>query len=219
MGIMQTQADQSHARPDRLSREDWISAALRALVESGVDAVQITVLARTLGVTRGSFYWHFDSRDALLDALIAHWKSLNTNVMVETVAGADSLDDGILALFSVWVDHNRFDPHIDQAIRDWSRRDEELRIVVQKEDAARVEAIAAFFARFDYPMPEAFIRARVIYFTQLSYYALGIAEEETMEHRLSYLDAYFRCFTGLDLQPGTAERFRIMLLGQDDKDE
>ncbi|MEM9844176.1 MAG: TetR/AcrR family transcriptional regulator [Pseudomonadota bacterium] len=206
------QTVEAPAKQDRLNRDDWIAAALTLLVESGIDAVQITVLARNLGVTRGSFYWHFDSRDALLNALIAHWKSLNTNVMVDTVAGAESLDDGILALFSVWLDHKRFDPRIDQAIRNWSRHDAGLREVVQEEDTARVRAISTFFARFGYDATEAFIRARVIYFTQMSYYALDIAHEETMEQRMSYLDAYFRCFTGLDLQPGTAERFRKMLL-------
>lgn len=214
MGAAQTQEKQ-----DRLGREDWIAAALEMLVESGVDAVQITVLARRLGVTRGSFYWHFDSRDALLNALIDRWKTQNTNVMVDTVAGAESLDDGILALFSVWLDHNRFDPRLDQAVRDWSRHEAALRQGVQQEDAARVRAIAAFFERFDYAGTEAFIRARVIYFTQMSYDALGIAQEETMEARLSYLDAYFRCFTGRDLQPGTADRFRMMLRRQDNADE
>ncbi|MEM6579150.1 MAG: TetR/AcrR family transcriptional regulator [Pseudomonadota bacterium] len=210
---------QTDPKQDRLSRDDWITAAQDLMVQNGVDAVQITVLSRQLGVTRGSFYWHFESRNALLDALIAHWKRLNTNVMVDTVAGANSLDDGILALFSVWLDHKRFDPQLDQAVRDWSRRDAGLRAVVQKEDDARVQAIAAFFERFDYASTEAFIRARVIYFTQLSFYALDIAQEESMDQRMSYLDAYFRCFTGFDLQPGTADRFRSMLLGKECKNE
>ncbi|MGI9498851.1 MAG: helix-turn-helix domain-containing protein, partial [Geminicoccaceae bacterium] len=53
----------------RLQRDDWIAAALAVLVESGVEAVQITVLAKRLKVTRGSFYWHFENRETLLDAL------------------------------------------------------------------------------------------------------------------------------------------------------
>ncbi|MEM6375523.1 MAG: TetR/AcrR family transcriptional regulator [Pseudomonadota bacterium] len=202
-------------KQDRLGRSDWIMVALSHLIDCGIDAVQITVLARRLGVTRGSFYWHFDSREALLDALIAHWKRQNTNIMVDTVATATTLDEGILALFSVWLDHTRFDPELDQAVRDWSRRDDSLAAIVKAEDAARVRAIATFFERFDYAPAEAFIRARVIYFTQMSYFSLEIAKEETMEQRMTYLDAYFRSFTGRDLQPGTAERFRSMLSGQD----
>ncbi|MEM6497849.1 MAG: TetR/AcrR family transcriptional regulator, partial [Pseudomonadota bacterium] len=209
----------AQGKQDRLSRDDWIKTGLSMLMDNGVDAVQITVLARKLGVTRGSFYWHFDSRDALLEALIGYWKQQNTNVMVDAVAGAESLDDGILALFSVWVDHNRFDPQLDQAVRDWSRRDTQLSKVIEKEDTARIEAIAAFYERFEYTQTEAFIRARVIYFTQMSYYALDISHKETMEQRMSYLDAYFRCFTGFDLQPGTADRFRRMLLDREQTDE
>lgn len=206
------QATLSPSKQDRLSRDDWITEALSLLVESGIETVQITVLARRLGVTRGSFYWHFESRDALLAALIAHWQTQNTNVMLETVADAQSLDEGVLALFSVWLDHKRFDPRLDQAVRDWSRNDAALRDTVRAEDASRIQAIAAFFERFGYEPTEAFIRARVICFTQMSYYALDVAQEETMQQRMSYLEAYFRCFTGRDLQPGTAERFRNILL-------
>ncbi len=202
------------SKPDRnhrLTREDWTDAALSMLVENGIDAVQITVLARHLQVTRGSFYWHFESRDALLTALIDRWRDRNTNVMVEAVADAATLDDGILALFAVWTDHRRFDPDLDQAVRDWARYDDSLRDRVKAEDAARVQAIARFFERFGYEQPEAFIRARVICFTQITYYALGVAEDESFKQRMGYLDAYFRCFTGRDITPGTAEAYRDLL--------
>jgi len=123
-------------RPARLAADDWLEAALATLVSGGIEAVQITVLARDLGVTRGSFYWHFESREALLDALLTEWRARNTGVMVEALEGTTTLDDGILALFSVWVDHRRFDPRLDQAVRDWARHSEQLRGVVKAEDAA-----------------------------------------------------------------------------------
>ncbi len=204
--------DQATDRQPRLTRADWIEAALAVLVESGVEAVQITALARRLDVTRGSFYWHFDSREALLEALVAEWRARNTGVMVEAIADAPSLDDGILSLFSVWVDHNRFDPALDQAIRDWARRDDALRQTVKSEDAARVAAIAGFYERHGYEPTEAFIRARVIYFTQVSYYALAIEDDESIARRMGYLEAYFRCFTGRDIDPGTAKAYRAILI-------
>ncbi|MEO1140360.1 MAG: TetR/AcrR family transcriptional regulator [Pseudomonadota bacterium] len=204
-------ADQQTDRHYRLTRDDWIEAGLDLLIESGVDAVQITVLSRKLGVTRGSFYWHFESREALLDALIHRWRVRNTNVMVEAVSDAETLDDGILALFAVWTDHRRFDPDLDQAIRDWARYDDALRAKVKVEDDARVAAIAEFFVRHGYDQPEAFIRARVICFTQITYYALGVADEESNAQRMGYLEAYFRCFTGRDIHPGTAEAYRDIL--------
>lgn len=198
-------------RPDRqprLTGADWIEAALGVLVEDGIEAVQITALARRLDVTRGSFYWHFDSREALLDALVAEWRARNTGVMVEAIAETPTLEDGILALFSVWVDHGRFDPRLDQAIRTWASYDEALRGTVKAEDTARVAAIAGFFGRHGFDRTEAFIRARVIYFTQISYYALNVEEDEAMAERLGYLEAYFRCFTGRDMDPGIAAAYR-----------
>lgn len=200
-------------RQPRLTGDDWVEAALEMLVADGIDAVQITVLARKLGVTRGSFYWHFDSREALLDSLLAEWQARNTGVMVEAIADAKTLDDGILALFAVWTDHTRFDPRLDQAIRDWSRYADALRDTVQTEDDARVAAIAAFFQRFDYEQTEAFIRARVIYFTQLSYYALNV--QEPMAARISYLAAYFRAFTGREIDAEAAARQSAKFLEED----
>ena len=201
-------------RQNRLSGDDWIETALDVLVQDGIEAVQITVLARKLGVTRGSFYWHFDSRESLLDALLAEWQARNTGVMVEAIADTPTLDDGILSLFGIWTDHTRFDPQLDQAIRDWARYADALRETIQAEDDARVAAIAEFFQRHDYEPTEAFIRARVIYFTQLSYYALNV--QEPMADRMSYLAAYFLSFTGREIDPDIAARQIARYLKMDD---
>jgi len=195
----------------RLTAPDWTECALTVLKEAGLEAVQITTLAKQLKVTRGSFYWHFDSREDLLNALLAEWRARNTGVMVDAIRDVGSLDDGILALFSVWVDHTRFDPRLDQAIRDWARHDERLRNIVTAEDDARVGAIARFFERFDYPENEAFIRARVIYFTQISYFALHVEDGETLTQRMGYLDENFLCFTGRVIDPDTANTHRSMI--------
>ncbi|MEO0774582.1 MAG: helix-turn-helix domain-containing protein, partial [Pseudomonadota bacterium] len=80
-------------RQARLNAADWIEVALHTLVDRGIEAVQITALARELKVTRGSFYWHFDSRDNLLDALITEWRARNTGVMVEAMIDAPTLDE------------------------------------------------------------------------------------------------------------------------------
>lgn len=196
----------------RGSEELWLDAAYQVLVESGVDAVKVMPLAKMLNLSRTSFYWHFESREALLTALLAEWRARNTGVMVEAIADTKTLDDGILALFSVWTDHTRFDPQLDQAIRDWARYGAGLQHTVQAEDDARVDAIAGPFRRHGYAPVEAFIRARVIYFTQLSYYALNMQERETPETRLGYLGAYFLSFTGREIAPATAEKYLESLL-------
>lgn len=74
----------------RLSAADWEQAALDVLAESGVAAVAVEPLARRLGVTKGSFYWHFPNRDALLLAAIERWeKGDEADVLVPAESIAD----------------------------------------------------------------------------------------------------------------------------------
>jgi AcrR family transcriptional regulator len=70
----------------RLSAADWETAALDALAEHGLSGVAIEPLARRLGVTKGSFYWHFADREALLAAALAHWEKSYTEHVIDVVA-------------------------------------------------------------------------------------------------------------------------------------
>ena len=60
---------------NRLSAEDWENGALDMIAEEGVNALAVEALARRLGVTKGSFYWHFRTREALLKATLARWEA------------------------------------------------------------------------------------------------------------------------------------------------
>ncbi|WP_372790381.1 TetR/AcrR family transcriptional regulator [Paraconexibacter sp.] len=64
----------SRADAGTKDRDDWIEAALAAIEEGGLGAVAVEPLARRLGVTKGSFYWHFADRRALLGAVLATWQ-------------------------------------------------------------------------------------------------------------------------------------------------
>ncbi len=55
-------------------RETWVRAAMQTLADAGLDGVKVETLARELGVTKGSFYWHFKDRRALLDAMLESWR-------------------------------------------------------------------------------------------------------------------------------------------------
>ena len=61
-------------KADRLGREDWIRGALELMKTAGVEGVKIVHLAKRLGVTSGSFYWHFKNRRELCDALLDYWE-------------------------------------------------------------------------------------------------------------------------------------------------
>ncbi|MGI8335561.1 TetR/AcrR family transcriptional regulator [Actinomadura scrupuli] len=62
----------------RLAPQDWATAALDAIAEGGLAAVAVEPLAIRLGTTKGSFYWHFANREALLEAALARWEELHT---------------------------------------------------------------------------------------------------------------------------------------------
>src|SRR3712207_4977412 len=65
-----------------LTAEDWLRAAVRALEGGGVDAVAVEPLARKLRVTKGSFYWHFKNRGALLGAVLERWEEECTEAVI-----------------------------------------------------------------------------------------------------------------------------------------
>lgn len=69
----------------RLTRQDWIVAALREMGERGVSGVGVEPLARSLGATKGSFYWHFRDRDELVTASLAHWEQMGTEAVIATL--------------------------------------------------------------------------------------------------------------------------------------
>ncbi len=70
---------------DRLDREAWTRAAIEAFERSGPAGVAIVPLARHLGVTRGSFYWHFKSRDELLAAALELWEREHSDAILDAL--------------------------------------------------------------------------------------------------------------------------------------
>ena len=193
----------------QLTRTDWLVEALQLCIQ-GIDQVRVAPLAQSMGVTTGSFYWHFKNREDLLQSLVSYWKDKNTAAITDSIAGASSLAEGILKFFETCVDAEQFDPRLDLALREWARRSEEIRELFDGEDAARIDALCHFYRRFDYPMPQALIRARVLYYSQIGFYALGTSE--SLNTRLGYTEAYFEAFTGRQLSTLEAEKFRRHIL-------
>jgi len=72
----------SYNRAGALKAEDWVEAARSAMAEGGIDAVAVEPLARRLGVTKGSFYWHFKDRKALIEAMLERWEQESTEARI-----------------------------------------------------------------------------------------------------------------------------------------
>ena len=77
------------SKAERLNREDWILGALEILVTAGVGGVKIVPLAKRLGVTSGSFYWHFKNRRELHEALLDYWEREMTDAAIEAAKHFD----------------------------------------------------------------------------------------------------------------------------------
>lgn len=70
-------------RKRRLTRDDWAEAALDAIAGGGLEAVAVEPIAAKLGATKGSFYWHFKNRDALVEAALLLWEQRRTDAVIE----------------------------------------------------------------------------------------------------------------------------------------
>lgn len=103
------------------------------------------------------------------------------------------------------MDGKRFSPALEQSVRDWARLDETIMSAVHKEDAARISHLATLFEQFDYPRDEASVRARVLYFAQIGYYAMHL--QEKMHDRLALLPLYYTTFTGQKMEKKTLQIF------------
>jgi AcrR family transcriptional regulator len=164
------------------------------LIEGGVAAVQINPLAARLGVTRGGFYWRFRNRQHLLDELLDDWEACNTRQFLEAVGTPGTPAERYDRLVRLWLDERDFDPALDSAVRQWGSIDTAVRDRVRAADLARIEAIADIFRQVGQPEMEALVRARVVYFHQVGYYALGLKESRAERHDL--VATYTRILSG-----------------------
>ncbi|CUH89052.1 DNA-binding transcriptional repressor AcrR [Phaeobacter sp. CECT 5382] len=197
---------QDRSRPPT-SEEAWLTAAYEQLTRHGVESVKIMPLAKQLGVSRTSFYWHFKDRDALLEAMIRHWEDKNTgNLVARTEAYAANVFEAVFNLFDCWLDPELFDSRLDLAIRNWARNDADLQIRLNQADARREAAMAAMLVRFGYGAETALVRARTMVYTQIGYISMQIHEQAA--DRLAQMPQYVEVFTGK--APGRDDIDRFM---------
>ena len=191
----------------KATREDWLRLAKQVLVRDGIEGVKIKPLGETLKVSRSSFYWYFNSRKDLLDALLLHWQATNTTSLVE-MAGrpARTITEAVGNVFRCVINPALFDPKLDFAIRDWARRSEDVREVLRASEDQRLAAFEQMFARFNYPELEIVTRARILYYMQIGYDDAQL--NEPMEMRNKLMPAYIVGFTGQTPKEGEVAALR-----------
>ena len=135
----------------RLTRDDWLDAAFKAVVDGGFDKVRVLTLATALGVTRGSFYWHFVDHAELIAALLSRWREreLAANRSVEGHTVEDPQQDlqavleAALAHGGADLEHMRF----ELALRGLGRRDAKVAQMLIEVDQLRLRLFEGKFLR------------------------------------------------------------------------
>lgn len=181
-----------------LGREVWLNTARQALIDEGTAGVEINKLAKRLGVSRGGFYWFFKSREQLLEELLAYWVQTST-VLFEGILQASGRNgvQEFQAIIDLWVDENEYDPKWDGAVRDWARTSAAVLKAVQCVDAKRIAVLEQVFLDLGHQGKDAHVRARITYYHQVGYYALGV--RESRKQRLDLIPFYMKVLTGLDV--------------------
>ena len=178
----------------RLSADDWAAAAQEVLVSDGIAAVKVLPLAKRLGVTRGSFYWHFENHEALLNRLLEVWEETNSGSIIRAATLEGSIVDRYVALMRCWLGMERFDPRLEVAVRNWGRSNPELWHKLRATDERRVDACMEMLtAEVSDPVMRLH-RARTVYFLQMGWYELEV--DEPMDARIEALTYYFEIYVG-----------------------
>lgn len=170
------------------STEDWVRIAREMLISEGIIAVKIDRLAKAAGVTRGGFYWRFKSRDELLDALIEDWRERNTTPMLRVLTSDLPPKERMRGLAELYIEGRGFSEAYDSAVRAWAALSPPIADIVRAVDGIRIGALERLFHDVGFDADEAMIRARITYFHQVGYYAIGM--QETAGERWELVDRY-----------------------------
>lgn len=176
-----------------LTRDDWIDSATDILVSKSVDSIHPAALATELGVTIGSFYYHFKDRSDLLVSVLKKWHERTTAQVVQAYGDAplEQALAGLLSLPSHGVTARRA-AMVEFAIRAWARRDEMAREAVRQVDQQRIGTLAAAFRKNGYAKAEADSRAFLVYGYLLSEAILWeVTDEKSRKRHLTFARKLF----------------------------
>ena len=187
----------SKSRPP-LGRDAWAAVALDALAAGGLRAVAVEPLAAALGATKGSFYWHFSNREALLVAALERWERQHTDAVVARVEQEPTVERRLRYLFSAVVGAATGD-RVELALlasSDHPVVGPTLRRVTER----RIAYVAALFERLGFPPTEARRRSLIAYTTylghaQLAHTVPGLLPT-TKPQRRTHLDEVMVALTG-----------------------
>ncbi|MEL7312473.1 MAG: TetR/AcrR family transcriptional regulator [Pseudomonadota bacterium] len=147
---------------DRLRGKDWLSFGLKTLGEEGFTALKADRMARALNVSRGSFYWHFKNLRHFHEALLDHWKTTTTDIIIDDI---DTRSD--TALRTLIGEAFNADRKLERAIRAWATETEWVGERVASLDKRRITFIEKLLEAQGIAQNAIPVRATVLYWAYL----------------------------------------------------
>jgi len=131
------------AKPsNRLTREDWVTAAWKILGESGPGVPSIQAMSERLGVSRGSFYWHFDDRRDFRHAMLEHWQQVETDKVMRGMRDVTGPPAARVQALAKFLGQN-LEPGLEALMHDWARADPEIADFLREEQERRIRFVTA----------------------------------------------------------------------------
>lgn len=150
----------------RISKDDWILAALDLLALKGIEQVRVEPIAQTLKITKGSFYHHFKNRPDLHLQMLHYWEKRQIGYLEELKAEQNkNPQEKLKALFLFILEK---DVRHDIAIRHWSVTHAEARESINKVDSLRLQYCESIFGELGYDGLDKIVRAEFVYFSQVA---------------------------------------------------
>lgn len=141
----------------RLGPQDWLSAGLKALAQDGPAALKAEALARRLGTTKGSFYWHFADVPAFHAALLAEWEDREADTMREALEKESTAVGRLRRMGQVIAEGEG--SAVEPSVRAWARENALARAAVDRVDSRRLAELRTLLSETGIGNPE---MARII---------------------------------------------------------
>jgi len=145
---------------EQLSAKDWLDQGLKTLAKSGFTALKAEPLAKAMGVSRGSFYWHFADIGAFHAAILKHWREVAAEQIIANLEAAADRENPMLLLLRQAFGGGLA---LEKAVRTWGTLDPLARSAVQAIDRRRLGYIESLLRASGLSPDVARARAQILY--------------------------------------------------------
>ena len=155
---------------DQLSAKDWLDQGLRTLARNGFTALKAEPLAKAMGVSRGSFYWHFADIGAYHTAVLKHWRDVAAEQIIAGLETSSKDENPLLLLLRQAFGGK---PALENAVRTWATVDPAARAAVQAIDRRRLNYLETLLKQAGLAPDLACARAQILYWAFLGFAQSG----------------------------------------------